>query len=42
VILVLRQTIGIRIDITQEVKGIDVQKHGGHSYSEFKTTVTET
>ena len=39
VIFLLKWTIGLRVDVDHEMKGIDASEHGGRSYTEFQTTV---
>jgi ammonia channel protein AmtB len=39
VVYILKWTIGIRVNVDEEMKGIDASQHGGRSYTEFQTTV---
>ena len=39
VLYVIKRQIGLRVNLDDEVKGLDQSQHGGRSYTEFQTTV---
>lgn len=39
ILFVLKRIIGVRVNVQEEMKGIDASQHGGRSYTEFQTTV---